>query len=403
MPVLNKKSLLFFSITFILTTLGILEIASVSPHAVDRQLSFAILGVILFILFQYIPLKLLKTFSPLLYALGLVALLLVLFVGRGPAKRWISVGGIYVQPSEAMKLITIVFFPSLFESGRTKRSIFFKVGVLAIVPLLLVLVEPDLGTSAFFLFLWILLSFINNTPPTLLLYVLVPIISLITSFSKLVFGIFLAGLVAVERVAKLKALQFIVLFVIALTVGFSTPLIWQKGLKSYQRKRIVAFLNTRKDLTGAAWQTYQAKVALGSGGLWGRGYKKGTQIRFSFLPAAHTDFIFSSLGEEFGFLGTLTVLLLLLFLIDTIQRQSRKSSDPYIKVLGFGVSGYFLYHALLNMASNVGFFPVVGIPLPFLTAGGSHLLVDFALLGIWSRAQWEERIEGLRFKEIGTA
>lgn len=399
MPLTDKRTLIYLFIALALTAFGILEIASVSPHAWDRQLSWAILGIFFFFFFLFLPMRTLKALSPFLVIFGIISLLAVIFLGKGPVKRWINIGSIHIQPSEAMKFAIIPFLPKFFESGKGKGSSFLKSGLFSAVPVFLVLVEPDLGTSLFFLFIWLQFAFLANVSSTLLLAVIDPILAMMTSFSKVAFGIFVGSLIFAVRWAKVKPVTFLIFLTVALSVGFSTPVLWQKGLKSYQRKRILAFVDTREKLSGAAWQTFQAKVALGAGGFRGRGYKRGTQIRFSFLPAARTDFIYSSLGEEFGFAGTFGILLLFFVLIDLSLCQSRKAKDPYVRLLGAGIFGYFVYHSLLNIASNLGVFPVVGIPLPFLTAGGSHILVDFSLLGIWSRALWEDKREGLRFKE----
>lgn len=397
---IDKRTAAYLFLALLLTAVGILEISSVSPRFLGKQVSWMLLGIFAFFILRALPLKTLRAVSPLLYLIGLVLLVLVLFLGKGLARRWIDLGPFYLQPSELMKLIMIVLLPKMFESGKSVRASFLKTGLLSSLPFFLVLTEPDLGTSAFFLFIWVYVAFVARTPPTPLLSVVTPILAGITSFSKVLFAFFLSSLFLSARLARLKLTSIIMILTLALAVGFSTPLIWQKGLKPYQRERIVAFIDSGKHLRGAAWQTLQAKVALGAGGFGGTGYKKGTQIRFSFLPAAHTDFIFSSLGEEFGLIGTLGVLLLFLLLLDLLLQHAKRSRDPYKRLLGMGIMGYFLYHTVLNVASNLGFFPVVGIPLPFLTAGGSHLIVDFSLLGLWSRALWEDRIEGLRFKGL---
>ena len=144
---------------------------------------------------------------------------------------------------------------------------------------------------------------------------------------------------------------------------------------------------------GSGWQTIQARIALGSGGLFGKGYKPGSQKGLAYLPAAHTDFIFSSVGEEFGLVATLGILILQGFIIGIFLGQSKKTRDGYYRVIGFGIASHFFYHTAANLATNVGLFPVAGIPLPFVSYGGSHLIMGFVLLGLGLRAFKDDRRE----------
>jgi len=169
---------------------------------------------------------------------------------------------------------------------------------------------------------------------------------------------------------------------ISILVGFSTPILWQKVLKPYQRERILGFVYPEKYRHGSAWQTRQAKIALGSGGIFGKGYKKGTQKGLAFLPAAHTDFIFASIGEEFGFAGCFAIILGFFSLITAVLRRSQRVKEKGNRLLAQGIALSLAFSVLVNLGSNLGIFPVGGMPLPFISYGGSHLFFEFVSLGM---------------------
>jgi len=217
-------------------------------------------------------------------------------------------------------------------------------------------------------------------------------LSIITSFSPLLFLI-LFIVTAIGLYSLGKGWNFIVpLLLYVLFLGFFTPILWKRGLKDYQRERIVAFLSPEKYRESAGWQTLQARIALGSGGFTGKGFKRGTQKGLEFLPEAHTDFIFSSFGEEFGFIGTFLILITLALFTGSIFKQAIWVRDEFSKLVSIGIGSVFLYHILVNIGGNLGLVPITGIPLPFLSYGGSHLISEYISLGILARIRYEETL-----------
>jgi rod shape determining protein RodA len=271
-------------------------------------------------------------------------LLAVFVVGRTAmgAKRWIILpGGVQFQVSEFVKLVIIVLVAKFLTEVKSEELEFrdmLKLGGLVGVPMLLVLKQPDLGTSLTYL------------PP-------------------LALGIFLAGL----------RWKYVILIGIVAILGL--PVGWQ-FLKPYQKARLVSFMDPERDPRGTGYQMIQSKIAVGAGGMWGKGMAKGSQTQLRFLPVPHTDFIFSAFAEEHGFLGVILALALYFVLIMQIIQNAQTAPDRAGMYICMGVAGLLLFHILVNVGMVVGRMPVTGIPLPLMSAGGSAILSNFMLLGV---------------------
>lgn len=368
-------------IALFLSALALIELSSISRGYFIRQSLYLATALLGFFVASRVPVRLWKLWAPFLYLASLVLLVAVLFLGGAGAKRWLTVGPVHLQPSELAKFSWILLIPRIYEKyGETPQIL--AAGAITLVPMLLVLIEPDLATSVTFFVMFVMVSAALGRNRLLLLYLTLLPLAILFSFSPWLFLLFLGLTVGVVVWMRIRVGAAFTLIFTLIVVGLLSPVIVNKGLKEYQRQRIVAFLNPEKYRTGPGWQTLQARIALGSGGLLGKGYKQGTQKGLAFLPEAHTDFIFSSVGEEFGLVASLTILGGFLLFLFNLAGWADELSFRYHRGVAVGVVAYFLYQSLTNLATNVGLFPVAGIPLPFMTYGGSHLLAEYLMLGI---------------------
>ncbi len=331
--------------------IGLLEIYS-STHASAmagmqwRQLIWIGVGIVGMFLISRIDYHTLLDQAPVLYMAGLAGLLVVLVVGysRLGAKRWIELGGQTLQVSELMKLIIIIVLARFFAEVRTDRltlADLLKIGVLTVIPVGLILKQPDLGTAM----------------------VLVPVA--------------LVGALCAGIQWKHAAVGLII---IALLV----PLGWnmRRHLKPYQQQRIQTFLHPEEDQRGAGYQILQSEIAVGSGGFWGKGFGKGSQNQLGFVPVRYSDFILAALAEEQGFIGVCVVLLLYLGLILRLVDNAQKAKDRAGMYVVMGVTAILGFHVLVNSAMVIGYMPVTGIPLPLMSYGGSATAFVFLALGL---------------------
>jgi rod shape determining protein RodA len=280
---------------------------------------------------------------PLLYTLSVTALVGVLLVGRlvFGSRRWIRILGVNLQVSEFVKLVIILVvarYVSELRSDEIKPRDLLKLGGLVGIPAMLVIYQPDLGTGLTYL----------------------PILAV---------GILIAGV------------QWRYLAIVALVGALTLPVGWYL-LKDYQRQRLVTFLDPSGDPRGAGYQVIQSKIAVGDGGVWGRGVTRGTQTQLRFLPATHTDLIFSSFAEEHGFVGVVVVLGLYFLLLMQIVQNAQMAPDRAGMYVCMGVAALLLFHVLVNVGMVVGRMPVTGIPLPLMSSGGSNMFSVFMMLGL---------------------
>lgn len=379
-------------------------VASTVPRAVfNGQFVWALLGAVVMLLTLLIPYRYFETFAYLAYALSLVLLVLVLLVGAeaGGGRRWLAFGGLSMQPSELAK-IAFVFAMARFLSARASRSpLILVIGAVLITlpPAILVAREPDLGTSLVFVALTVPMLFFAGVPARLLFALASPAISALVMFSSQnvldavwPWVLYVIGLMGVLYVSRLYIMQSLVLMGANVVVGLAVPLVWAR-LKLYQQARILSFFNpSDSDRLNYGYQTFQSKVAIGSGGFLGKGYLHGSQKGLAFLPERHTDFIFSVIGEEFGLIGVWAVLGLFMLLIARSLRAAGVSRRSFGAMLAVGVASYFCFQVLVNIAITVGLLPVTGLPLPLLSKGGSSMLVSCMMVGLMLNvsARWSE-------------
>ena len=294
-----------------------------------------ILGLIIFFLVIFFDLRLIFGYAYVIFFLSIMSLVIIPFFGieSNGATRWINIAGISLQPSEFVKYTLILALAKYFHSINNDSS-FIKTLIIpliiTIVPVFLVITQPDLGTALIILLGGISLFWISGL-----------------NYKYFILGVF--------------------------SILCSLPVLWQY-LKDYQKDRVLTFFNPERDPLGNGYHIMQSKIALGSGGIFGKGYMEGTQSHQNFLPEMQTDFIFTMLGEEFGFIGTLLLLLMYAALIMISIRLALKSRSLFSKYLSLGVCNVFFIYVFVNIGMVTGLLPVVGVPLPFISYGGSSML-----------------------------
>jgi rod shape determining protein RodA len=336
-----------------LTALGILLITSATwqyfedPTLVGntwfiKQVLFAVVGIALMIGCTTLHPKVLYAMAYPIYGLSILGLAAVLFLGHGSAdygaQRWIEFAGIPLQPSEATKVAMVIVLARVFGSSAPNfRTIALSAALLA-APVGLIYLQPDLGTALVLAATWFGMIFLAGTPKRYLLA--------------------LCGLASI-----------------------ALPIVWL-GLKDYMRQRVLIFLNPQADPLDQGYNILQAQISIGSGGMWGKGLLEGTQTQLRYLRVSHSDFIFSVLGEELGFIGAMALFALFLFLLFRILHAHDIANDRFSGLLCAGIGSMIAFQAIANLGANVGITPVVGIPLPFVSYGGSALVTQLAALGL---------------------
>ena len=313
-------------------------------HPVVRQILFALAGVAIMLAITYTDYHLLGYAASGLYVAALGALVLVLVVSSEVygSRRWIEIAGTPVQPSEIAKLVLIIALAKYLTDRQEQigqlKTFLASLGI-ALVPTALVFAEPDLGSAVIFVVIWVAMIIIAGARSTHVL-----------------------GLASSFAIAMPFAL-----------IGL---------INEYQRERIATFLDPAKDPLGAGFNTLQAEIGIGSGGLFGKGLTQGTQTQLDYLRTQTTDYVFSVLGEELGFVGAVVLFALFVLLLLRGLQTAKSCPDPFGRLLAIGVVTFILFQVFINIGVNIRLLPVTGIPLPFISQGGSSLITLFIALGI---------------------
>lgn len=385
-----------FSLLFIISSLisiGLIAVYSATHLAAQsggsyfsKQLLISIFGLILMISFAFIPFRYIQRSSYMFYGLNILLLIIVLIFGsRGyGAERWLVIGPFRLQPSEFCKLATIMAVANYLSKSEVDINKFKYLSVsigLIILPFILIARQPDLGTSLVFLAVILPLLYWAGLNWFYLFVFITPLVTLLLSFNFYAFLIWMILISIVLIVSHRKPVILIGIFLLHIIVGLITPVLWAQ-LKPYQQQRILTFANPEADPQGAGYQIIQSKVAIGSGGIWGKGFLDGTQTQLRFLPAQHTDFIFSVIGEEWGFSGVLVVILLFVILLLYLIYLAGLVRSKYSSLIIIGVTTVLFFHIVVNIGMTIGLAPVTGLPLPFISYGGSFLLSMFLMMGL---------------------
>ena len=354
-----------------------------------KQLIFILIAIIIGTIILLLDARFFYTFSPIFYGLTILLLILVLAIGRnvGGNQAWISIGSFRLQPSEFAKWATALLLARHLSGINTKLSEFKTfVPTLAILgfPVLLIILQPDAGSALVFTSLILVLYREGLSPNYLIAGVMIILLFVLTVlFSKIyVIGglVLFLGLLIYEFKKSRKPINMLIIgFVLSILFIFSVDFVYNKILKPHQKVRIDLILGIVKDNKGAGYNVNQSKIAIGSGGFFGKGYLNGTQTKFNFVPEQSTDFIFCTVGEEWGFLGSFIVISLYMVLLFRIIHIAERQRSSFSRVYGYAVACIIFCHFFVNIAMTVGLMPVIGIPLPFISYGGSSL-ISFTIL-----------------------
>ncbi|MFH1502499.1 MAG: rod shape-determining protein RodA [Candidatus Eisenbacteria bacterium] len=380
--------------TLALVVVGVVMIYSAThvPDAgglsplVRKQLMVAGLGLAAMLALSVASQDSLEALVPFVYGAVLLLLLAVLVIGVGKTgeRRWFDLGFLRFQPSEVAKYAVILALARYLARRKTRldRPAHLIIPLfIVLVPMGLVLIEPDLGTSLIFLLILPPMLYWAGVPPLFLVLLLTPAASMLLAFNWIAWVVYLAALGWFLYVSRLFFADKVFLFLANVVGGRVGPLLWQR-LEDYQRHRILAFLNPEKYRFSTGYQLIQSKIAVGSGSAFGKGFLQGTQKNYAFLPEQHTDFIFSVLAEEFGFLGCAVVLSIYLYLVMRMFRLAGQVRNRFAGLVIVGVASTLFLQSAVNIGVTLGLSPVTGMPLPFLSYGGTSLLVTLASVGI---------------------
>jgi len=335
-----------FLYTGALVLIGALLLYSASKGVLNRfeggflkQIAWICLGTVCLVVARRIDYWSYRKLAGVLYILMVVLLLLVLAIGQGRASRWIRIGWFSFQPSEFSKLVLVISLAGFLSNRDVRRpGVFIGSLLLTVVPCLMILKQPNLGTA--FILLLIYLGMVFCAGMT----------------RKQFFGMVVAGIIM-------------------------SPILWF-AMEPYQRDRVLTFLNPSRDPLGSGYNLLQSKITIGSGGIIGKGFLKGTQTKLAFLPEYHTDFIFCLLAEEFGFIGVLVFCAIYYAFLSSILRIATTTQDRFAEMVAVGILVMFFSQFAINVGMAVGLFPVAGIPLPFISYGGSSLVVSMTAVGM---------------------
>ena len=340
---------------------------------------------IVYLLAQF-PLQNLRKYIIPIYFINIIALLYVNFSGTSAlgAQRWISFAGLNVQPSEFAKLSLILILAYILDRKRfSDLADLIKPLFVSFIPWILVFIQPDLGTSLVFGAILLGMLYWSGMPYEWAFIVLATLVTgVLACLYKfgLIIWIPFIGFLAYKALPSKKILTLFVIFIHSF-IAKITPWFWESVLKDYQRDRLIIFLDPSQDPLGGGYHMLQSKIGIGSGGLFGTGLMQGQLTKLKFIPEQHTDFIFSALGEETGFLGTLLVIFLFFILISRLIKIALEARTDFESLVVIGIASMFIFQIMVNIFMTIGLGPVTGIPLPFMSYGRTALFVNFISLG----------------------
>jgi len=333
------------------------------------------------------------------YAATCVVLLVLIFIGKGGLgasnnHSWLAIGGVKLgQPSEVAKLTVVLMLARVLSDRKEAPDALVDLwpsGLVVGVPWLLIMLQPDLGTGIVFAGIYFAMLFWRGVSWQLLTLLASPVISLVLAFNTGLWGAWFLLILALVLWYKPEVVEGVAVVIANLAFGVAAPLLWDK-LNPYQQGRLKVFLDPSADPLRASYHVIQSQVAIGSGGWLGKGFTEGTQKRLAFLPAQHTDFIWSVVGEELGFIGVTLALGLFLVLFLRCTRVAARATDRYSSLVAFGLVSIWITHLIENVGMTLNLMPITGIPLPFFSYGGSFLLASWIAVGILVRLSAEGR------------
>jgi rod shape determining protein RodA len=381
--------------TILLIAIGLLSIYSstynntFAQNNFEKQLYFFVVSVILFLIIHFLPTNTFKIISVPSYIVGILLLLIVLVVGKkvSGAKSWLAIGDFGFQPSEFMKIATVLLLSNfLSRSNNDIDSVkdIFTALVIGFVPVALILLEPDMGTSIIFVFFILTILFWKGLSVLWLVVVISPgVVAISAIFGTITFIITLIFLLIILFILNKDLFFNGSVFALNLASGFFADYIY-KILSPHQQARIKSFIDPTSDPLGSGYNSIQAMVAVGSGGLFGKGFMSGNQTQLQYIPEQWTDFIFCAISEEFGFIGSITVVVLYLILLGRILKNASNTKDEFLSLVQVGFFSVLFIHFFINVGMVLGLVPIIGVPLPFVSYGGSSLMANVIMVSIIS-------------------
>lgn len=380
-------------IPIVLILIGLLVIGSATYNAeqkagrdpfsyVKRQAASFMIGLAGMVYFAFVDYKRLRNWAPFLYLFMLAMLTFVLFMGRTTlgAQRWIMLGPFSFQPSEIAKLLLIICLAAYFNSRKEKIGMFRALAI-AGIPFILIFKQPDLGTGLVLIAISLGMLIWGKASPVLLAMIFTPLMSIYFRQNLYLWVLYIIILWGMLYFSRVKMFDLLLIMGINIGVGIALPILWGL-LKPYQQMRVLSFLNPSADPHGIGYHTLQSKIAVGAGGLFGKGFMHGSQTQLQFVPIQRSDFIFSAIAEEFGFVGSFFVVSVFTFLLWRIFKAAEYAYDYFGSMLVAGIGVMLLFHFFVSLGMNIGVLPVVGIPLPFVSFGGTSLIVNLISIGI---------------------
>ena len=367
-------------------------------NAYTRQLVFIGTAFIIAIVILLIKGQYYSFLAYPIYLFCLLLMILVLFIGDeiSGAQAWIKIGNFTIQPVEFCKLGTALALAKFFSEGKTlqeKKNTWLAAFCILLAPVFIIMLQKDTGSALVFLSFIFLFYRIGLTGWILVVGAVSVVLFLITLYWNEIYAIALITTVFIgfwiwNRRDKKKLIRNAIIYGLALMFIAIADMGYSKVLQQHQKMRIDTLLGIVNDPQGADYNLNQSKIAIGSGGWIGKGYRSGTQTKLNFVPEQHTDFIFCGIGEEWGFLGSVTICLLFLGLVLRILRLSERQRDPFVKYYGYGIAGVFFFHFFINIGMTIGLLPIIGIPLPLISYGGSSLWAFTIMLFIFIKLDY---------------
>ncbi len=393
----NQASDMPISIIFMaimLTCLGLIVLSSISTNQFDviaittftKQLLFLIPALVGFLTILFIPKYMIHKYIYAAYSLMLMLILVpFLFETIAGTHRWINIGlPVGVQPSEFAKWIVVVALARYLSDHNLQMKKFMTILFpifIALVPAIIVLQQPDLGTAIILLTPILPMLYWVGARPFHLFMLVAPVLSIATAFHTISFTVWAICMGSIIYMTRPRLIFGVVFYFGNIFLGLLSPFLWS-SLRPYQQKRILTLFNPELDPLGAAYQTIQSKVAIGSGGFLGKGLGEGTQTHLKFLPVQESDFIVSVIGEELGFITIAVMLIIFANFILKIVKIAFLAKERFAGLVLIGIGTIFMAHVFVNTAMSTGMIPVKGLPLPFISAGGSFLVSCFIMIGL---------------------
>ena len=386
---------ILFSALF-LSFIGLIALNSISHQNTTiiqnpfyKQLFFLFIAFCTFSISFIIPKYIIHKYAFIIYGIGIIIVILPFFGSSNAGTyRWLNVGLPFnFQPSEFSKIFSVIALARYLSDNNLKIKKFSSIVLpilIVLFPALIVLNQPDLGTALVMLSIVFPMLYWAGARPFYLFLLIAPILSILTAFNVILFSIWALIIAIVVFYARTKIIAGGGYFFGNIFFGLLARPIWDM-LSQYQQNRVLTFIYPEKDPLGAAYQIIQSKTAIGSGGLFGKGWGHGTQTHLKFLPVQESDFILSVIGEELGFIIIAIILFTFGYLLNIIIRNSFLSKDKFSSLILLGLGSILLAHVFVNTAMTVGLIPVKGLPLPFISAGGTFLVTSYMMVGLIMR------------------